>query len=67
MWCPTLMSNDTQQWEFLKQTSSNPENTVIGIVRNKPPTDERVAKELSARPNITILQADLTRFESIKV
>ncbi|KAL1864862.1 hypothetical protein Daus18300_007429 [Diaporthe australafricana] len=53
-------------WEFLKQTSNNPENTVVGIVRNKTATDERVAKELSGRSNITILQADLTKFESIK-
>ncbi|KAI3393786.1 hypothetical protein diail_3607 [Diaporthe ilicicola] len=53
-------------WEFLKQISSNPKNTVIGIVRNKPPTDERVAKELSDRSNITILEADLTKYEAIK-
>ncbi|KAG6359405.1 hypothetical protein INS49_012926 [Diaporthe citri] len=51
-------------WEFLNQISSNPDNTVVGIVRNKTSTDKRVAEELSGRSNITILEADLTTAES---
>ncbi|RWA05542.1 hypothetical protein EKO27_g9556 [Xylaria grammica] len=53
-------------WEFMKQLSDDAENTVIGIVRNKPLTDKRVAEELSSRPNITILEADLTNYDELK-
>ncbi|KAI1172256.1 NAD(P)-binding protein [Nemania sp. FL0916] len=52
-------------WEFLNQISDNPDNTVIGIVRNKSATDQRVAEELPGRTNITILEADLTQYEQI--
>jgi hypothetical protein len=55
------------QWEFLRQLSSNEDNKVIGIVRDKKPTDKRVAEELGARSNITILQGDLTDYDSLKV
>ncbi|KAF2682326.1 NAD(P)-binding protein [Lentithecium fluviatile CBS 122367] len=53
-------------WAFLKQLSSDSTNTVIGIVRNKPATDKRVAEELTERSNITILQADMTDYDAIK-
>ncbi|RYO83504.1 hypothetical protein DL766_004970 [Monosporascus sp. MC13-8B] len=53
-------------WELMKQLSSDPSNTVIGIVRNKPPTDKRVAEELSGRSNITILNADLSKRDTLK-
>ncbi|RYP12602.1 hypothetical protein DL765_007233 [Monosporascus sp. GIB2] len=53
-------------WELMKQLSSDPSNTVIGIVRNKPPTDKRVAEELSGRSNITILNADLSKRNTLK-
>ncbi|KAF2119051.1 hypothetical protein BDV96DRAFT_568960 [Lophiotrema nucula] len=53
-------------WEFLTQLSSDPNNIVIGIVRNKPATDKRVAEELAGRRNITILAADLTNYNSLK-
>ncbi|KAI7786374.1 short chain dehydrogenase [Diaporthe eres] len=53
-------------WEFLNQISSNPDNTVVGIVRNKSSTDKRVAEELSGRSNITILEADLTSYGAVK-
>lgn len=56
-----------QQWEFLNQISSNSDNTVVGIVRNKPQTGKRIEEELNGRSNITILEADLTNPESIKV
>lgn len=62
-----MSSNHIQQWEFLNQISSNPDNTVVGIVRNKPSTDKRVAEELSGRSNITILEADLTSYDAVKV
>lgn len=58
---------NVQQWEFLNQISSNPDNIVVGIVRNKSSTDKRVAEELSGRSNITILEADLTSYDAVKV
>lgn len=62
-----LESDCVFQWEFLSQLSNDPNNTVIGLVRNKPGTDKRVAKELPGRSNITILEADLTKYDAIKV
>ncbi|KAI0189038.1 NAD(P)-binding protein [Astrocystis sublimbata] len=53
-------------WEFLKQISCDPADTVIGIVRNKPATEKRVAEELSDRHNITILEADITNYDHLK-
>ncbi|KAK8071478.1 NAD(P)-binding protein [Apiospora hydei] len=53
-------------WEFLKRLSSDSGNTVIGIVRDKAPTTKRVEEELDGRANITILEADVTRYESLK-
>jgi hypothetical protein len=55
------------QWELLRKLSSNPNNTVIGIVRNKPPTDKRGAEELSPRHNITISNADVTKYNELTV
>jgi NAD(P)-dependent dehydrogenase (short-subunit alcohol dehydrogenase family) len=52
--------------EFLNQLSSDSNNTVIGLVRNKAATDERVATELSGRSNITIMQADVCDYEALK-
>ncbi|KAK7906570.1 hypothetical protein PG985_016307 [Apiospora marii] len=54
-------------WEFLRRLSSDPNNTVIGIVRDKPPTAKRVSEELPRRSNVTILEADVTQYESLKV
>ncbi|KAK8039619.1 short chain dehydrogenase [Apiospora rasikravindrae] len=53
-------------FEFLRQISSDPNNTVVGIVRDKPRTEKRVAEELSGRSNITILEADITVYDQIK-
>ncbi|EXJ93929.1 hypothetical protein A1O1_02322 [Capronia coronata CBS 617.96] len=46
---------------FIDYLSRDPSNTVIGLVRNKAATDERLAQDgfLEKRPNITILQADI--------
>ncbi|KAI0858795.1 NAD(P)-binding protein [Xylaria cubensis] len=50
---------------FLSNLSRNPENTVIGLARNQRATEEKVSKELGARPNVHILQADMTNYDSI--
>ncbi|EXJ90068.1 hypothetical protein A1O3_03136 [Capronia epimyces CBS 606.96] len=51
-------------FEFLRQLSSDPAKTVIGLVRNKPATDAKVAA--LNRTNIHILEGDLTDYESLK-
>ncbi|KAL4925425.1 uncharacterized protein BDV17DRAFT_294487 [Aspergillus undulatus] len=53
-------------WELARNLSSDPSNTVIGLVRNKPATDKRVAEELSDRTNVHILQADITDLQALK-
>ncbi|TDZ32584.1 putative oxidoreductase [Colletotrichum spinosum] len=55
-------------YEFLRQYSENPSNTVIGLVRNKAGTDEKVSEDpdLKTRSNIHILEADVTDYETLK-
>ncbi|KAF2969052.1 hypothetical protein GQX73_g4478 [Xylaria multiplex] len=53
-------------FEFLRQLSQDPTNLVIGIVRNKASTDNRIAVELTGRPNIHILQADITDYNALQ-
>ncbi|KAF2272615.1 NAD(P)-binding protein [Westerdykella ornata] len=53
-------------WAFLEEISNDSSNTVIGIVRDKTATDKRVKDELNGRPNITILQADITDYAALK-
>ena len=50
----------------MRQVSSDPKNTFIGLVRDKAATEKRVAEELGGRPNIHILRADLTSHEDLK-
>ncbi|KAK4233438.1 hypothetical protein C8A03DRAFT_19494 [Achaetomium macrosporum] len=55
-------------YEFLRQYSSDRNNTVVGIVRNKPATDKKLAEDpdLKGRTNIHILQADVTNYNALK-
>ncbi|KAJ5675522.1 hypothetical protein N7462_008419 [Penicillium macrosclerotiorum] len=53
-------------WEFLRQLSSDSNKTVIGIVRNKAQTEEKVKEELPERSNIHIVQADITDYAALK-
>ncbi|KAL4957480.1 hypothetical protein BDW69DRAFT_22726 [Aspergillus filifer] len=53
-------------WEFVRNLSSNPSNTIIGLVRNKPATDKRAAEEFSDRKNVHFVQGDLTDVASLK-
>jgi hypothetical protein len=55
------------QFEFLRQLSSNSKDTVIGLVRDKAATKSRVAKELDGRPNIHIVESDVTDYDGLKV
>ncbi|KAI1109346.1 NAD(P)-binding protein [Nemania sp. NC0429] len=54
-------------FEILRQTSADPNNTVVGLVRNKSATEKKVAAELGSRSNVHILGiADLTAYEDLK-
>ncbi|KAL7944098.1 hypothetical protein V8C42DRAFT_358778 [Trichoderma barbatum] len=53
-------------FEFVRQLSSDPNNTVIGLVRDKAAADQVVARELAGRSNIRILQADITDYDAVK-
>ncbi|KAL4976426.1 hypothetical protein BDW66DRAFT_134948 [Aspergillus desertorum] len=52
-------------FEFLRQLSADPNNLVIGLVRNKPATEVKVAQELK-RENIRIVEGDLADYDSLK-
>ncbi|OIW26876.1 NAD(P)-binding protein [Coniochaeta ligniaria NRRL 30616] len=55
-------------YEFLRQYSSDPNNTVIGLVRDKPATDKKVAEDpdLKGRSNIHILEADVAKYNDLQ-
>ncbi|PHH86368.1 hypothetical protein CDD83_10353 [Cordyceps sp. RAO-2017] len=53
-------------FEFLRQLCQDSGNTVIGLVRDKPSTDKRVADELKAPSNVHVLQADITDYSSLE-
>lgn len=48
------------QYEFIRQLSQDQSNIVIGLVRNKAATSERLAKD--GIKNVTIFEADITDF-----
>ena len=58
------MSDDRPQLEFVNQLSRNPSNVVFALVR-KLETSQRVTA--INRPNIHILQADITNLSELKV
>jgi NAD(P)-dependent dehydrogenase (short-subunit alcohol dehydrogenase family) len=51
---------NNDQYEFITQLSQDESNIVIGLVRNKATTDERLAKD--GIKNVTIIEADITSF-----
>ncbi|PYH82418.1 NAD(P)-binding protein [Aspergillus uvarum CBS 121591] len=53
-------------WGFLRQISSDPENTIIGLVRDKSAPEKKVTEELESCPNIHILQVDITAYEGLQ-
>ncbi|XXG99622.1 hypothetical protein Hte_005963 [Hypoxylon texense] len=55
-------------YEFLRQLTKDPNNTVIGIVRDRPTTIKKVSEDadLKGRSNIHILEADLTSYDALK-
>ncbi len=66
--CVRLVANEEPiiKFEFVRQLSENPANTVFGLVRNKAAVESKVATEIG-RKNIHIIQADTTDPEALKV
>ncbi|KAK6209084.1 hypothetical protein LQW54_006684 [Pestalotiopsis sp. IQ-011] len=54
------------QFEFLKQISADPNKLVIGLVREKEAAQQKIASELGEHPNVHIVYADLTQYDTIK-
>lgn len=59
-------ANVQLQFEFLRQLSANPANTVVGLVRDPKSVEPKVESELG-RSNIHIVKGDLDDYESLKV
>lgn len=60
---PRLLSQTVltkTQYEFIRKLAKDQSNTVIGLVRNKAATEERLAKD--SIKNVTIIEADITDF-----
>ncbi|KAK3369620.1 hypothetical protein B0T24DRAFT_632920 [Lasiosphaeria ovina] len=55
-------------YEFVRQYSSNPANTVIGLVRNKAATEKKISEDadLKSRSNVHILEGDLVDYAGLK-
>lgn len=53
------------QFEFLRQLSLNPANTVIGLVRNVNKVEAKAKAEIN-RSNVHIIHGDLDSYEVLK-
>ncbi|RFN47952.1 hypothetical protein FIE12Z_7675 [Fusarium flagelliforme] len=53
-------------FEFVRQLSADPNNTIIGFARNKKATDEKVERELSGRSNIHTIEGEIEKIASVK-
>ncbi|KAI8965611.1 putative short chain dehydrogenase [Daldinia sp. FL1419] len=55
-------------YELLRQLSQDPNDIVIGLVRDKPTTVKKISEDstLNGRSNFHILQADLIDYDSLK-
>ncbi|PNP84185.1 hypothetical protein FNYG_02873 [Fusarium nygamai] len=53
-------------FEFVRQLSADPNNTVIGFVRNKKATEEKIQRELPGRSNIHTIQGEIQKLEDVK-
>ncbi|KAI9045163.1 NAD(P)-binding protein [Aspergillus affinis] len=52
-------------FEFLRQLAADPNNLVIGLVRNKAATEEKVSKEIPGG-NVHLVEGDLTDYDALK-
>lgn len=51
---------------MLKSVSEDPQNLVVGLVRNTTAVEQKVATELNKPSNVHIVQGDLTDYASLK-
>ncbi|KAL3443199.1 hypothetical protein BJX65DRAFT_208899 [Aspergillus insuetus] len=51
-------------FEFIRQLSADPANVVIGLVRNKAATEEKIAKEIGRK--VYVVEGELTNYDSLK-
>jgi hypothetical protein len=64
--CTGPIGTDSRlQAAFVKNLATNPENIVIGLVRNVADTEARISEWKTS--NIHIIQADMTKWESLQV
>lgn len=63
---PGNHSDVSEQFEYLRQLSQNPANTVIGFVRDKTATEKKISDEFPGRKNIHIVQGDMKDYASLK-
>jgi hypothetical protein len=63
--CLLIANPSCQQLAFLENLSSNPQNTVIGIVRNVAETEVKVSAW--ERSNVHIIHGDMNDYDSLKV
>ena len=64
---PSLIDSfaDILQFALLQHLSVDPENTVIGLVRNKADTEAKVTKW--DQKNVHVVEGDLSDYKSLKV
>jgi hypothetical protein len=57
------------KYAFLTKLSEDPNNTIIGLVRNKATTIQKISEDavMKGRSNYRIVEGDLAIYESIKV
>ncbi|KAM0287330.1 hypothetical protein ACHAO9_007734 [Fusarium lateritium] len=53
-------------FEFVRQLSADSNNTIIGFVRNKKATEDKIQKELPGRTNIHTIQGEIQKYEDVK-
>lgn len=53
------------QYEFVRQLSRDPANIVVGLVRDKPRTEKKLAED--GLKNVTILEADILDLPALQV
>ncbi|KAF4451301.1 hypothetical protein F53441_5722 [Fusarium austroafricanum] len=53
-------------FEFVRQLSADKNNTIIGFVRNKKATEEKIQRELPGRTNIHTIQGEIQKLEDVK-
>lgn len=59
------LTKTLRQFEFLRQLSLNPANTVIGLVRSVEETEAKVKTEIN-RSNVHIIHGDLDSYQVLE-